>query len=121
MKIVFERDEIVSIERSNINANIDICDNDFGCSSFEIKILSDCKSIFKRLNGIIFDVELRYDDNSLIIGSFLWTHNVNEHSFFKSTGVVNYLDTSKPSNWKAFDRIKKIEKQLKKLKRDLNG
>ena len=116
MKIVFERDEIVGIERTNIN----ICDDGFGCSLFEIQILSNQQSVFKKLKNVILDVELRYDDDSLITGSFLWTHNVNEYSFFKSTGAVNCVDASKPSNWKAFNRIKKIEKQLKKLKKDLN-
>jgi hypothetical protein len=110
MKIVFEKDEIVSVESQN---------DDFMWGKIEIKVLLDEQiCMFKKLQGLVFNVELRYQECTTICGNFLWTHNINEHSYFTSSGVVDLVYTGS-DNSKSLNAISKIEKQLDKLRKEL--
>ena len=113
MKIVFERDEIVSI--------LSVTRKYTGlCSAVELKLENRYADLFIALSGTVFNVELNYDENSVITGGFIWSANDGEHVYLESTGPVNYVylnkEDNKKDNSKALRRISKIQNQLDKLK-----
>ena len=113
MKIVFERDEIVSIEKYS---------KSFGEDYISIKLMvGHHRELFEKSVGIEFDAELNLSDNEMISGCFFWSHNVNGYCYIVSSGELTTSISEKPDNNKSLRRIEKIQKQIDRLKIELSG